>query len=485
MAEPHAYDMIVIGAGPAGVNAALTASMFGKKVAIIERSSVVGGAGANTGTLPSKTLRETALALSGLRSRRLYGVDLSLRREATVADLMSHERVVKSSEQTQILGRLDRGAVSLIHGSACFLDCHTVKVEIPGKQPDLTLSAETFVIAIGSTPSRPDLFPFDHPRVLDSDEVVELPEIPKSLAVVGAGVIGSEYACTFATLGCKVSVIDGRDTLLPFLDWQISQALTNAMVDLGIDFHWQERVAECHVPESDAQNLRLTLTSGKVIEVDAVLVAAGRESRTADLNPDAVGLLLGKRGLIPVNEHFQTNVPHVYAVGDVIGFPALASTSAEQGRVAACHACGSAVLTGMPPLLPSGIYTIPEAAMVGETEGSLKSHGIPYVIGRGDYAENARGKIIGDTKGFLKLLFRWDDMKLVGVHVIGEQATEMVHIGLMVMRAGGGPEMLMHTCFNYPTLGWMYKWAAFDAVITRFGSLDAVPVPVPAVERRK
>ena len=483
MTEPKQYDAIVIGAGPAGVNAALTAAMFGKKVVVVEKSAAVGGAGANTGTLPSKTLRETALALSGLRSRRLYGVDLSIRREATVADLMSHERVVKSSEQTQILGRLDRSAVPVVHGSAEFVDPHTIRVTHPTKQPDQLLTADRIILAIGSTPSRPALFPFEHPRVLDSDEVVELHEIPKSLAVIGAGVIGSEYACTFATLGCQVHVIDGRDTLLPFLDLQISHALAEAMTDLGITFHWKETVTHCEVPADDEVNLRLTMSSGAVLEADAVLVAAGRESKTAELNPDAAGLLLGKRGLIPVNEHFQTNVPHVYAVGDVIGFPALASTSAEQGRIAASHACGSAVLSRMPLLLPTGIYTIPEAAMVGETEGSLKSQGIPYVVGRGDYAENARGKIIGDSKGFLKLLFRAEDMKLVGVHVIGEQATEMVHIGLMVMRAGGAADLLLHTCFNYPTLGWMYKWAAFDAVIARYGSLDAVPVPVPGVAK--
>lgn len=483
MPETQKFDVIVIGAGPAGVNAALTAAMFGKKVAVVEKSSVVGGAGANTGTLPSKTLRETALALSGVRSRRLYGVDLSIRREATVADLMSHERVVKSSEQTQILGRLDRSSVTVLHGSAEFVDSHTIRVTHPTKQPDQLISADSIILAIGSMPSRPSLFPFEHPRVLDSDEVVEMHEIPKSLAVIGAGVIGSEYACTFATLGCKVHLIDGRDTLLPFLDLQISQSLASSMEELGIEFHWKENVTHCEVPDDDNVNLRLTLTSGAVVEADAVLVAAGRESKTAELNPDAVGLLLGKRGLIPVNEHYQTNVPHVYAVGDVIGFPALASTSAEQGRIAASHACGSTVLSRMPLLLPTGIYTIPEAAMVGETEGSLKSQGIPYVVGRGDYSENARGKIIGDSKGFLKLIFRYDDMKLLGVHVIGEQATEMVHIGLMVMRAGGAADLLLHTCFNYPTLGWMYKWAAFDAVIARYGSLDAVPVPVPGIAK--
>lgn len=472
MPESQSFDVIVIGAGPAGVNAAVTAAMLGKKVVVVEKSSVVGGAGANTGTLPSKTLRETALALSGLKTRRLYGVDLSLRREATVSELMFHERMVKHAAQSEIIGIFDRCGIPLVHGVGQFVDAHTVEVDPEGGGEPVHLTAEFILIAIGSAPVQPPLFPFDHDRVWDSDEILELKHVPKRLAVIGAGVIGSEYACTFAALDSQAEVIDGRDTLMPFLDLEVSQTLQKAMTELGIKFHWKTNVTGCDASDTE---VKLTFDSGETQTYDAVLVAAGRTSRTDRLNPDAAGLHLGKRGLIPVNEQFQTNIPNIYAVGDVVGFPALASTSAEQGRIAASHACGSHLLKGMPPLLPTGIYTIPEVGMVGETEGTLKAHGIEYVVGKAMYAENSRGKIIGDNTGFLKLLFRKEDMALVGVHVIGEQATELVHIGLMAMRAGGGTDLFLNTCFNYPTLGNLYKLATYKALVNRYGRLDALP----------
>ena len=481
MAEPAHYDMIVIGAGPAGVNAAVTAAMLGKKVVVVEKNKVVGGAGANTGTLPSKTLRETALALSGLKSRRLYGVDLSLRREATVSELMFHERTVKHAAQSEIIDLFERCNVPLVHGAGCFVDAHTVRVDSPGGGEPDTLTADTIVIAIGSAPVQPPLFPFAHDRVWDSDEVLEIKHMPKTMIVVGAGVIGSEYACTFAALGAEVQIVDGRDALLPFLDLEVSRTLQTAMTEIGISFRWNQNVTACEPTDDD---VKLTLDNGDVLTVDAVLVAAGRSSRTDKLHPDAAGLQLGKRGLIPTNDFFQTNVPSIYAVGDVVGFPALASTSAEQGRIAASHACGSDLLKGMPPLLPTGIYAIPEVGMVGETEGTLKSHGIEYVAGKAMYSENSRGKIIGDETGFLKLLFRRNDMALVGVHAIGEQATELVHIGMMAMRAGGGTDLFLNTCFNYPTLGNLYKTATFKALVSRYGRLDQLPANAAAPHDR-
>jgi NAD(P) transhydrogenase len=466
---PADFDLIVLGAGPAGVNAATAAAHLGRSVAVIEKAPHVGGAGTNTGTLPSKTLRETALALSGLKSRALYGVDLSLKRRVTVSELLFHERVVKHADQSQISHLLGQLGVHLIRGRARLAGSRAIEVLNQEGQVLRTLTANTIIIAIGSAPNRPALFPFDHIRVLDSDEMVELAVVPSSLAVIGAGVIGSEYACTFAALGTEVHLLDGRDTLLPFLDLDVSHRLEEAMTNLGIHFHWGQTVTGCSVTDD---HVTLELASGPPMTVDAVLVAAGRSSDTASLNPESAGLILSKRGLIPVNEHFQTNVPHIYAVGDVIGFPALASTSAEQGRVAACHACGIPLQPELSTLLPAGVYTIPEVGMAGETEGSLKSHDIPYVVGRAEYAENARGKIIGDSVGFLKLLFHKDDRKLLGVHVIGEQATELVHIGLMVMRAGGGVDMLLNTCFNYPTLGNLYKRAAWHAILNGFGGLS-------------
>jgi len=265
----------------------------------------------------------------------------------------------------------------------------------------------------------------------------------------------------------KITVIDGRTKLLHFLDAEISETLERAMQDLGISFIWGENVTSCDGPSGG--DVRLTLSSGQVVEVGHVLVCAGRTSNADQLKLDAAGVVLGDKGRLVVNEHFQTNVPHIYAVGDVIGFPALASTSAEQGRAAACHAFGLEELADMPLLLPTGIYTIPEVGAVGETEQTLKSRGVKYVVGRADYTRNPRGKIIGDETGFLKLLFREPDMSLVGVHVIGEQATELIHTGLMVMRAGGGLNMILHTCFNYPTLGGLFKHAAYVALLARSG----------------
>lgn len=474
MIYADSYDVVVIGAGPAGKAAALTTALLGKKVIVVEKCAALGGAAINTGTLPSKTLRETALALSGYRSRRLHGVDLSLRREATVGELLHHERMVKITEQSQMGELLNQFKVPVIHGEASFLDDHTISVK-NCPRGDRTLTAEYVIIAIGSAPVRPSLYPFDQARVLDSDEIVEMANVPKSLAVVGAGVIGSEYACTFAALGVKVDLIDGRDTLLPFLDLEVSKSLESAMRDLGIQFHWKEQVTGCEVPAEG--DLSLTLSSGAVLKSEAVLVAAGRQSHTEKLNPDAANLLLGKRGLIPVNEAFRTNVPHIYAVGDVIGFPALASTSAEQGRVAACHICGSEYYKSMSPVLPTGIYTIPEIGMVGETEGTLKSKGIEYIVGRADYAQNPRGKIIGDTAGFLKLLFGVNDMKLLGASAIGEQATELIHIAMTAMLTNSGVDLFMRSCFNYPTLGDLYKLAAHDSLLKLMERRGFVNVP--------
>jgi NAD(P) transhydrogenase len=427
-------------------------------VAVAERATAVGGAAINTGTVPSKTLRETALALSGLRTRDLYGVDLSLRRECTVADLLRHEHAVMAAAQSQTAALLTGYGVAIVHGAARFVDSHTVAVG-----PDRVLRGEAIVIAIGSKPARPATFPFESDKVHDSDELINLGEIPKTMAVVGAGVIGAEYACMFAALGVQVHLIDGRDSLLPFLDLEVSQALTQAMIDLGIIFHWKEQVTACAAP--DVGDVCLTLASGQALNVGAVLVAAGRVSPTEELNPDAAGLLVGKRGVLSVDDHFRTNVKHIYAVGDVIGFPALASTSAEQGWVAAAHACGDPAVVTMPGIFPTGIYTIPEVGTVGETEGSLKGKGVEYLVGRAPYSSSARGKIIGDRTGFLKLLFRRSDLALVGAHAMGEQATELVHLGLLVLQAGGGADVFRRTCFNYPTLADLYILATHDALL--------------------
>lgn len=464
MAESDHYDLLVIGAGPAGETAAVTAARLGKRVAVIEKNADPGGAAVNTGTVPSKTLRETALALSGLRSRDLHGVDLSLRREATIEDLAHHVRAVRTGEVSRIRDSFDQHGISLVHGRGEFADANTVHVAAPDG-PARTLRGDSIVIAIGSVPVRPPGIPFEHDRIHDSDELLDIRELPESLAVVGAGVIGSEYACMFAALGVPTYLVDGRDKLLPFLDAELSAALLAAMEQLGVRFIWKENVVSC--PDPGRDRVRLTLSSGTRLDVDHALICAGRMCRTTELKLDRAGVTTCEKGRVPVNASFQTNVPHIYAVGDVIGFPALASTSAEQGRAAASHRfdCefGNCPVAAV---LPSGIYTIPEMSSAGATEEELRKTGAEYVVGRANYADVPRGKIIGDKTGFLKLLFDKASKKLLGVHVIGEQATEVVHIGVITLMAGGGAELLLRTCFNYPTLGELYKHAALDAVNT-------------------
>jgi NAD(P) transhydrogenase len=457
------YDLVVIGAGPAGVSGASTAAVFGRRVALIERDPAIGGAGINTGTIPSKTLRETALTLSGLRARKLQ-IDLVLRQEATIADLMRHERAVTESARNLQLHRLRHFDVDLLYGSASFVDPNTVRVNLRGGS-ELFLRASHFLIASGSSPYRPPEFPFDDPKVHDSDEILDLGRIPRSLAVIGAGVIGSEYACTFACLGTRVWLIDSRAELLPFLDRDIARTLELAMERNGVELIWNEKVVSCTAGDGD--EVILKLASGRTICAEGVLVASGRTSNTEPLNLAAAGITPGKRGVIPVDGSYATEVPHIYAAGDVIGFPALASTSIEQARVAVCHAFGLGFKNSLPHLLPTGIYTIPEVSAVGETEQSLSELGIDYVVGRATYLDNPRGKIIGDEVGVLKLIFRADDMKLLGVHVIGEQATELIHIGLVAMLTGSGADLFNQACFNYPTLGDLYKYATYDAMMRK------------------
>ena len=460
------FDLVVIGSGPAGEKGAAQAAYFGKRVAIVERASVFGGAAANTGTLPSKTLRETSLTLSGFRNRGLYGVDLSLRRQATVRDLMRRETVMVSTERERIRKNLERHRVTVFHGEASFVDRHTVRVSSPG-EPPVDVDAEIVLIATGSSPRRTSVFPFEHPLVFDSDEILRLDSLPRSLAVVGGGVIGLEYASTFAALGVDVTLVEGRERLLSFLDGEISAALKRGMMTLGIQFQMPKRVAGC---EASDDGVRLKLDDGVVVPADAALISAGRVGNTSALGLDAAGVVAAEHGLVKVDEHFRTSAPNIYAAGDVIGFPALASTSMEQARLAMVHAFDLQYKKALAPVLPYGIYTIPEVSMAGETEESLTEKGIDYLAGRATYQQNARGQIVGDPEGMLKLLFAARDMKLLGVHVIGEQATELVHVGLTAILAGATSDLFIQTCYNYPTLAEMYKYATYDAM----GKRDAV-----------
>jgi NAD(P) transhydrogenase len=468
MAENKQYDLIILGGGPAGVVAAATARILDKSTALVDNEPGVGGAGINTGTVPSKTLRETALALSGMRSRNLHGVDLSLRRQATVGDFLHHEQNVKAGLSASLTQRLGREHADRYVGTGEFVDERTIRIRpTPSADPnvprpeDILLRGEKILIATGSSPRHPAIFPFDSDGVFDSDTVLELNRLPRTLAVIGAGTIGCEYACTFAALGAQVHLLDGRDELFPFLDAEITARLRSAMEANGIQFHWKKNVEKCisHKPEG----VTLHLSTGETMTVDEVLVAAGRQSNTGKLNLPAAGVNTGEHGILSVDEHFRTNVPHIYAAGDVIGFPALASTSMEQARRAILHAFGKASQL-FPRHLPNGIYTIPEISTVGDSEESLKKQGVNYVVGCSSYWNNSRGRIIGDKDGFLKLLFRREDMKLLGVHIIGELATEVIHIGLMAMLTDSTVDLFLEACFNVPTLASLYKSATIDAV---------------------
>ena len=476
--SPTHYDLVVIGSGPAGEKGAAQAAYFGKRVALIEREPVLGGAAANTGTLPSKTLRETALSLSGFRQRGLYGVKMSLKDRVTARDFLYRERQVQHTEHARIIANLKRHHIDLYNGHASFVDAHTVRLENRGVAP-VTLTADVILIGTGSHPFRPPVFPFHDSRVYDSDTILNLHDIPREMLVVGGGVIGCEYACMFAALGIRVTLLEGRDRLLAFLDADVAQLLTRCMTEMGIDVRFNESVAAVAATPA---GMTATLASGGKLSVDTILVAAGRSGNTDKLNLPAAGIAAGKRGTIEVNAQYQTTVPHIYAVGDVIGFPALAATSMEQARVAMVHAFDLKYKTRVTPILPYGIYTIPEVSMAGETEDSLARKSVAYVAGVAHYDANARGQIIGAKNGFLKLLFAADTMKLVGVHAIGEQASELVHIGLVALHAGSTADLFIETCFNYPTLGELYKYATYDALGRRAkqrADLRAAPT-VPA-----
>lgn len=453
------FDLIVIGCGPAGEKAGAQAAYFGKRVAVIERSAHVGGSGINTGTVPSKTLRESALYFSGLKQRGLYGIDYSLKDNLTVHDFMHHERAVVELERKRILKNLELHHIELIRGQAQFQDAHTIQVISP--EGSRQLRGEVILVATGSKPNRPAEIAFDEVHTFDSDTFLQMDRIPKSLAVIGGGVIGCEYASIFVALGVDVTLVDGRDRLLPFLDAEIAERLRDRLTALGMRFLFNERPVKV---ENASFGVRLAMKSGKTLETDAALFAAGRRAAVDGLALEEAGLAINERGYIPVDDNYRTSVPNIYAAGDVIGFPALASTSMEQGRVAVCHAFGFAYKQRVASMLPMGIYTIPEISAAGETEESCREKKINYCVGRAHYANNARGTIIGDTAGMLKLIFARADRKLLGVSVIGESATELIHIGLMTLDTGQSIDEFIQQVFNYPTLSEMYKYAAYDGL---------------------
>ena len=448
------YELLVIGSGPAGQKAAIQAAKLRKKVALVERRKVVGGSCVNVGTIPSKTIREAIVYLTGIGQRAIYGQDYRLKDEISISDLAARTRYVVEKERTVIRDQLLRNRVALLDGSASFRDEHTL--DIDGK----AVSAEKIVIATGSQPARMDGVAFNGRTILDSDDVVlHLDRIPSTLLIVGAGVIGVEFASMFAALGTKVTLVDGRREMLDFCDAEIVEALRYHLRDLNVIFRFGEVMTQ--VDEHEAGTLT-TLASGKRIPAEAVFYSAGRQGATGDLALENAGLEADSRGRIAVDDHYRTAVGHVYAVGDVIGFPSLAATSAEQGRLASADAFGIPV-TSIPELLPIGIYSIPEISFVGKTEAELTEAAIPYEVGVSHYRELARGHILGETHGLVKLLVAQDERTLLGVHAFGTGATEVVHIGQAVMGLGGTVDYLVETVFNYPTLAEAYKVAALDA----------------------
>lgn len=456
---PQRYDLVVIGSGPAGEKGACQAAYFGKRVALVEKQPELGGACANTGTLPSKTLRESALYLSGLRQREIYGLECSVRTgPVSVAELMVHKELVVARERERIRRNLERHRVDIVHGTATLADAHTVRVA--GRD----LRADVILVATGSSPHRPPEIPFEDQDVDDSDEVLTLDRIPRSFVVVGGGVIGCEYASIFAALGTtKVTIVESRDRLLGFLDRELGDALTQALVRLGVEVILGDVVAR-YGKRADGTGVRVALRSGRVLEADRLLAAAGRMGNTRGLGLEEAGVRLDPRGRIVVNERYQTSVPHIYAAGDVIGWPSLASTSMEQGRVAMCHAFGFEYKQRLAPVFPYGLYTIPEAATVGLTEEEAREKGHDVELGRAHYRDNARGQIVNDPEGLLKLVVDAETRRLLGVHILGERATELVHVGQAVMAHDGTIDYFIDTVFNYPTLGELYKYAAYDVL---------------------
>jgi len=472
------YDLVVIGSGPAGEKGAAQAAYFGKQVAIVERQPYVGGTGINTGTIPSKTLRETALYFSGLGQRGLYGVDYTVKPDLTIRDFMFREREVVLALRTKVAQNLTRHGITLIHGFGSFEDPHTIRVR-SDDHADRLVRGDVVLIAAGSRPHRDQEIPFDDRVIMDSDTILRLDRLPRSLAVFGAGVIGCEYASIFSALGIEVTLLGGRDRLLPFLDREISERLRLQLELLGLHVRFETGV-EHYEPMGDG--VRLTLSTGDTLEVDKVLVAAGRQGNTDGLDLPRIGITPDARGILKVNEHYQTSLSHVYAAGDVIGFPALAAVSMEQARVAMCHAFDFGYKTRVSPLLPLAVYTIPEVAMSGETEETCHQQRRPYCVGRAFYGNNARGQIIGDLSGEIKLVFSPDDQKLVGVHVIGENASELIHVGQACLQLGGTLDFFIQAVFNYPTLGEAYKYAAYDGLqnLARMRAGETPEGPKPA-----
>ena len=458
------YDMVIIGSGPAGHRAAIQSAKLGKRVAVIEKKTLIGGVSVNTGTIPSKTLREAVLHLSGFRQRSIYGASYTVKQNITMGDLLLRADHVIRHEIEVSRHQLQRNGVELFAGIATLVNDHTVHLTFVDKKGEDEITTRHIMIAVGTRVVKPPDIAFDGETIFTSDGLLKLNQLPRTLTVVGGGVIGCEYACMFATLGTRVTLVEISDRLLEFVDHEIVDALVYHMRQQRVTLRLGENVRSIEPCDTRyGTGVKTCLESGKEIVTEKALYAIGRQGATSTLGLENIGIVPDKRGRIRVNEHYQTEIPNIYAVGDVVGFPSLASTSMEQGRMAACHAFGSEHQS-IPELFPYGIYAIPEISTVGANEEELTQAGIPYEIGKAYYKEIARGQIIGDTIGMLKLAFHRENHKLLGVHIIGEGASELIHIGQTVMAFGGTVDYFINTVFNYPTLAECYKTAAFDGI---------------------
>ncbi len=474
------YDLLVIGSGPGGQKAAIGAAKLGKRVAVAERRDMMGGVCVNTGTIPSKTLREAVLYLTGFSQRDMYGASYRVKSEITIGDLIARTQHVVGREVEIIRHQLMRNHVEILGGTASFEDPHTVAVHGTARGDHTRVTAEKIVIATGTTPNRPSHVEFDEERVLDSDSVLKIQQVPGSMVVVGAGVIGIEYASMFAALGTRVTVVEKRPSMLDFCDPEVVESLKFHLRDQSVTFRFGEEVEKVEVTPRGTVT---SLVSGKRVAADMVMYSAGRQGVTHELRLDKAGLSTDDRGRIVVDDHYRTAVEHIYAVGDVIGFPALAATSMDQGRLAAYHAFGEPARE-LQSLQPIGIYTVPEISYCGKTEAELTKEAVPYEVGMSRYRELARGAIVGDSYGMLKLLVSTEDRTLLGVHLFGTNATDLVHIGQAIMACGGTVDYLVDTVLNYPTLSEAYKVAALDATnkiraVSMFadGGADGPPPP--------
>ncbi len=454
------YDFVVIGSGPAGQRAAIQAAKLGRSVLLVEKHFLIGGACVHTGTIPSKTLREAVLYLSGWRQRGFYGRSYRVKERVTIEDLVQRLDITVRHEIEMQQHKMHRNYVTTRGGSATFEDPHHIRIERPAGETEI-VEAERVLIATGSRPARPPNISFDAVNVVDSDHLLQMGSLPRTLVVVGAGVIGMEYASMLNALDIDVTIVDGRTEILGFLDREIVDEFVHHLRDRGVNLRLGETVDS--VEHIDRGRVAVHLASGKRIRADMVLFASGRLSNTDGLQIENAGITVDERGRIAVDEHYRTEVDHIYAAGDVIGFPALASTSMEQGRHAACHAFGGSLLDIREDLFPYGIYAVPEMSVVGKTEEELQRAGVRYESGIARFRETSRGHILGLREGLLKLLFSLDTQELLGVHIVGEGATELIHIGQAVLAHAGKLDYFVNAVFNYPTLAEAYKIAALDA----------------------